>query len=134
MGSPRRGISFGFGAEQFHGNPTLVDSFYGEWEVGTYYAGWRIAHRGKVLCGSDDIVDSIDELNERVTQIEIGRPVAIRMLSEFDVRLSFEDELCVDFLGTLGKKDEPVTRIFGPDNLYLEYLAVSGWEIGLSSM
>ena len=133
VGPTRRAISFGFGAEQFHGNPTLVDSYYGEWEVGTYYAGWRIAQRDRVLCGSDDIVDSADELNERVARIRVGRPVAIHMLSEFDVRFSFDDELQVDFLGTLGEDDEHVVHIFGPDDLYLEYVVTSGWEIGASA-
>lgn len=133
VGPTRRAISFGFGAERFHGDPTLVDSYYGAWEVGTYYAGWRIAQRGRVLCGSDDVVDSVDKLNERVANIKVGRPLGIQMLSEFDVRLRFEDELHVDFLATNGDDDEHVVHIFGPDDLYLEYVVTSGWEIKLSS-
>lgn len=133
VGPTRRAVSLGFGAEQFHGNPTLVDSYYGEWEVGTYYAGWRIVQRGRVLCGSDDVVDSTDELNERLAALKIGRPIGIEMLSEFDVRLQLEDELQVDFLGTLGEDDEHVVHIFGPQDLYLEYVVASGWEIGSSA-
>jgi len=133
VGPTRRAISLGFGAERFHGDPTLVDGYYGEWEIGTYYAGWRIGQRGRVLCGSDDVVDSADQLNERVTNIKFGRPVRIEMLSKFDVRLHCEDELHVDFLATNGDDDEHVVHIFGPDDQYLEYVVTSGWEIKLSS-
>jgi hypothetical protein len=79
------------------------------------------------------VVDSVDKLNERVANIKVGRPLGIQMLSEFDVRLRFEDELHVDFLATNGDDDEHVVHIFGPDDLYLEYVVTSGWEIKLSS-
>ena len=131
-GSPRRGVSIGFGAQRFHGNPALVDSFYGEWEVGTYYAAWRVAAPGRILCGSDDVVDSTNELNERLSQIELGHPTGIEMLSEYDVRLALGAHF-LDFLGTHGEEDEHVLHIFGPDDLYIEYSVARGWEIGDAS-
>ena len=131
VGSPRRGISIGFGEQRFHGNPTLKDDFYGEWEIGTYYGGWRIVSGGVVACGSDDVVDSIDELNERVARVELGRPVSIRMLSELDVRLALDNGSHVDFLGSSGE-DEHVIHIFGPDDLYIDYTSGKGWEVGSS--
>ena len=126
-------MSFGFGSEQVHGDPKLPDGFYGEWEIGTYYAGWRVARSGKILCGSDDVVDSVEELNDRLGVIELGRPTGFQMLSEFDVRLVLDGDTYIDFLGTLGEADEHVVHIFGPDDLYAEYVVESGWEIGTSA-
>lgn len=129
----RRSVSFGFGAEQFHGDPKLLDAFYGEWEIGTYYAGWRVVQSGKILCGSEDVVDSVDKLNDRLGLVELGQPVGFQMISEFDVRLSLDGDTHVDFLGTFSEADEHVVHIFGPDDLYAEYVVETGWEIGTSA-
>lgn len=120
----------GFGARIFHGNPGVSTPFYGEWEVGTYYAGWRIVRDGRVLCGSDDVVDSIAEHSARVDEIGLGAVTSIQMLSAFDVRLNLENSCSLDFLGTHGEIDEEVVHIFGPDDLYLEFLPGEGWKIG----
>jgi hypothetical protein len=129
----RRSVSFGFGSERFHGDPKLPDGFYGEWEIGTYYAAWRVVQAGKVLCGSEDVVDSVEGLNDRLGLVELGRPVGIQMLSEFDVRLSLDENTDLDFLGTLSEADEHIVHIFGPDDLYVEYAVETGWEIGTSA-
>src|SRR6185369_4583727 len=61
--SEPRAIHIGLGEKIYHGNSKLLDEYYGEWEIGTYYSAWRVLKEGRIICGSDDLVDSADELN-----------------------------------------------------------------------
>lgn len=125
----RRSLSIGFGAMQFHGDERLVDPFYGEWEFGTYYGAWRISRGPRVLCGSQDVVDSTQELHDRVERIELGCIVGVEMLTEFDVRVVLDGDLRIDFLGTHGESTEHVIHIFGPNDLYADYSIERGWVV-----
>ncbi len=122
-------VSLGFGEKIPHGKSRLVDDFYGEWEIGTYSAAWRIVQEGTILCGSRDVVDSLGELDERLRKIKIGRIQTINPLSKLDIRVCFDDAMHIDFLGTASEPDE-LLHIFCPGNLYIEYSILSGWKVG----
>lgn len=127
-----RSLSLGFGKEIPQSNPRLIDAFYGEWEIGTYTATWRIVHDGAILCGSQDVVENLAELDQRLSQIEIGRIKMIETTSKFDVCVNFEGGLSIDFLGATSENDE-IFHVFCPSNTYLEYSIAGGWKKGVSS-
>lgn len=124
-----RSLSLGFGDKISHGQSRLIDNFYGEWEIGTYSAAWRVIKNGNVLCGSQDIVDSLEELEERFRKIKLGRIKGISLISKFDIRIDFDDESHIDFLGTFGEDNE-MFHIFCPSGLYVEYSILGGWKVG----
>lgn len=37
-----RSLSVGFGKKISHSKPDMADTYYGEWEIGTYSSPWRI--------------------------------------------------------------------------------------------
>jgi len=115
-----------------HAKPKAVDTFYGERELGTYSSAWRVIREGQVVCGSSDVVDSIDELDERLQAIDLGAVLAIEMLSQFDIRVALERDVRIDFMSASAEDDE-LFHIFGPDNLYVEYTCPRGWRVGQSN-
>lgn len=123
-----RTLSLGFGEKIPHGNPRLVDGFHGEWELGTYSAAWRIIRDEKILCGSQDVVDSLSELDVRLGKIEIGRIESVCLASRFDVRVSLDGNMHIDFFGADSGDDE-IFHIFCPDGLYLAYSILGGWKV-----
>lgn len=126
-----RSLSIGFGVKIPHGKSRLVDDFYGEWEIGTYSAAWRVIKDGNILCGSQDVVDELSELEERFRQIQLGRIDAIHMVSKFDIRIDFDDGAHIDFLGASREDvDDEMFHIFCPSGLYVEYSIRGGWKVG----
>jgi hypothetical protein len=129
-----RSLSIGFGVKVPHVKPwKSVDSFYGEWEIGTYSAAWRIVHNGQVLCGSKDVVDSIDELDEKLQHEQLGRVVDIENVSSLDVRVTLDEGMFIDFLRASTEED-PIFHIFMPNDLFLEYTNVGGWRVRRSDV
>lgn len=127
-----RSLSVGFGEKVPHSKPKTADPFYGEWELGTYSSAWRVIQEGRVVCGSSDVVDSIDELDERLQAIKLGAVLAIEALSQFDIRVKLDDEVCIDFICASAEDDE-MFHIFGPESLYVEYTCSEGWKAGKSN-
>lgn len=125
-----RSLSLGFGKKTPHGNSRLVDDYYGEWEIGTFSAAWRVISNGTILCGSQDVVDSLSELDERIEKIQFGQIRSISLASQFDVRVTF-DEMYIEFLATASEQDE-IFHIFCPQNLCVEYSIAGGWSAGKS--
>lgn len=125
-----RSLSLGFGDRIQH-KTVLTDGFYGEWEVGTYSCAWRIVKEGKVLCGSQDAVDSIDDLNIAVDRIELSRFSSLRQFTDLDVRVDFDNGIAVDFLATISDEDE-CFHVFCPEKLVIVFSAADGWRIGPS--
>ena len=121
-----RSLSFGLGEKLNHGNPKLVDTFYGEWEIGTYYCAWRVIQKGRIILGSSEVVDSVDELDESLKRIEFGSILSLTQQGAFDVRAEFDMGLAVEFLTTTNHDDESF-HIFGPQNLYIEFSIRGGW-------
>lgn len=127
-----RSLSVGFGDKVPHSKPKTADPFYGEWEIGTYSSAWRIIREGRVVCGSSDLVDSIDELDGRLQAIQLGAVVAIEALSQFDIRVKLDNGVLIDFICASAEDDE-MFHIFGPENLYIEYTCPDGWKVGRSN-
>jgi len=126
-----RSLSLGFGKKVFHENERLIDSFYGEWEIGSYYGCWRVVKEGKMLLGSQDAVDKIDDLDGVLQRIEIGRVVSVRHLTSLDIRVDLDNGVAVDFLAMVS--DDECFHICCPGDIYAEFKVSSGWEIGPSN-
>jgi hypothetical protein len=82
----RRSLSLGFGAET---RKKFSERVYREWEIGTYYWAWRVVRGTTVVCGSQDVADSIEELNFDLARVDLGRFVSLRQLGDLDVRIEF---------------------------------------------
>lgn len=124
-----RSLSVGFGKKVPYPKPKMGDTFYGEWEIGTYSSAWRIIREGRVVCGSTDTVDSIDELDERLQAVKLGEVVSIEALSQFDIRVKLNNGVFIDCLCTFADDDE-VFHILGPEGVYVEYKVPDGWKAG----
>jgi|ERR1035438_637857 hypothetical protein len=124
-----RSLSLGFGNE---GRVSKISkTVYKEWEIGTYYSAWRVVREGIVLCGSQDVVDSIDELNLSLGRIDLGRFMSLRQFSDLDVRIEFDSGVAVDFLATTSDDDECL-HIFCPGERCIEFSVRGGWKAGPS--
>ena len=127
-----RSLSLGFGEKVPHLRKKSVDSFKGEWEIGTYSSAWRIVKSGAILCGSMNPIDSNEELEQQVEAIELGSVMSIEMLSKFDIRITLDDGTFIEFM-CASNDDETMFHIFGPDHLLLDYKSTDGWRLGKSN-
>jgi len=127
----QRSLSLGFGQKVYHGDPRLIDTFEGEWEMCTYYSAWRVIQGNTLLCGSKDAVDSIDELDSSLQQINLGHVQSLSQPTQFDVRAEFDNGMAVDFLGTTSDDDE-IFYIFCPNKHVVTFSIQKGWEIDTS--
>lgn len=123
-----KSLMIGFGKKMYHNDPTLIDSFNGEWELGTHYSSWRILKKKKILIGSNDSTD-IKKLNKKVKKIKFGKIISIRPLTKIDTRVEFDNNICVDFLSTFGDSSEDVFFIFCPDNIYIGLKSNGDWYL-----
>jgi hypothetical protein len=130
-----RSLSLGFGAKLPHGKPDMADAFYGEWELGSYCGTWRFVQAGRVVCGSQEAADSIQELDDSVREaVQPGRILEVRMLSPLDVRVVL-DNMVVDFLASSSDSDgDELFHVFGPESLYIEYRPPDVWTVGRSDV
>ena len=128
-----KSLSMGFGKRVYHHNDKLVDTYFGEWEIGTFYCSWRVIKNNKILCGASDSVDSIDDLNRSINCIQFGSIISISIFSGIDVRIEFDNGVFVDFLATISDEDE-YFHIFCPDNVYIELSSEGKWLTGKSNM
>jgi hypothetical protein len=125
-----RSLSLGFGSEV--PSPIKLDQkIYREWEIGTYRSAWRVIRGGTVVCGSQDAVDSIDELNLALARIELGRFVSLQSVGDLDVRVNLDSGIAVDFLATASDEDESF-HIFCPGERFVEFAVRGGWRTGPS--
>jgi hypothetical protein len=93
-----KSLSLGFGEKVPHLRKKSVDSFKGEWEIGTYSSAWRIVKSGAILCGSMNPVDSNEELEQQVEALQLGAVMSIEMLSKFDIRITLDDGTFIEFM------------------------------------
>ena len=128
-----KSLTLGFGEKIPHFRKKAYDTFSGEWEIGTYCSAWRIIEKNKLICGSMDPVDSLEELDVKLSGIEFGRVLNIEMMSEFDIRLVLDNEIVIEFLCATDYDDE-VIFIFGPNHLYVQYTLNEGWRFGKSNV
>jgi hypothetical protein len=129
-----RSLHLGFGKKIFHGKK-LVDTYYGEWEIGTYSWSWRILKNEKILCSSGDTINSVDALNAVVEKIDFGRIVGLKQLTDLDVRAEFDTGLAVDFIKTIKDEDEFFHIFYGPKgrrkpgNMVIKFSIGTGWTM-----
>jgi len=123
-----RSLSLGFGQE-VKSALKLNEKDYREWEIGTYRSAWRVTQRATILCGSQDVVDSIDELTVALAQVDLGRFASLRQVSDFDIRIDFDSGVAVDFLAAASDDDE-YFHVFCPGGQYIELSARGGWKTG----
>lgn len=126
----RKGLHIGLGAKVYQKNLRGRDVYYGEWEIGSYNSAWRIIQSGKILCGSHDAVDSIEELDARVNQVELGCISSIQQLTDLDIRVVFTLGIMIDFLAATSDDDDDSFDIFCPHNKYIEFVVRKGWTVG----
>lgn len=126
-----KSLDIGFGEKIFH-KKNLIDDFYGEWEVGGYSSSWRVIQGESIICGSQDAVSSIDELNKRINTIDFGGIQTLVMASKYDIRLVFDNGVSLEFICASADDDE-MFGIFGPEKFYLGYNPISGWLMGKSN-
>lgn len=122
-----RSLGLGFGQES-RISRRLNRTPYREWEIGTYRGAWRVIYAGKVVCGSQDVVDSIGDLDSALQRVALGRFVSLRRAGDLDVRIEFDDDTTVDFLATIRDEDELLHK-FGPDGRIAEFSALEGWRL-----
>ncbi len=122
-------LSLGFGAKIPHKKNNLPDGFYGEWEIGTYMSSWRIILDERIICASQDDVESIAELNDKLRLIQFGKIISIDNIGFFDVRVTFSGGLYVEFIICSVEQDEAF-HIIGPNDLYIEWSLKHHWKIG----
>jgi hypothetical protein len=79
-----------------------------------------------------DVVDSIDELDERLQAIRLGAVIAVEEQSQFEIRVKLDDGVFIDFICASAEDDE-MFHIFGPESLYVEYTCPGGWKVGKSN-
>jgi len=123
-----RSLSLGFG-QGVKSAVKLNEKVYREWEIGTYRSAWRVTQGGIVLCGSTDVVDSIDEMNVALGLIDLGRFASLRQLSDLDVRIEFDGGVAVEFLAAASDDDE-YFHVFCPGGRYIECSVRGGWKTG----
>lgn len=126
-----RSLSLGFGEKVYHNNSKLNDSYYGEWELGTFCGAWRILHNGEICCASNDGLEA--ELDKNVKNISFGNFVSITQLSDIDVRITLSNKICIDFLATI-RADDEYFHIFAPHDQYAELRKGGVWKFGKSNV
>jgi hypothetical protein len=125
-----RSLSLGFGSE-VRSAIKLNEKVCREWEIVTYYSAWRVVREGIVLCGSQDVVDLIDELNLALGRIDLGRFMSLRQFTDLDVRIEFDSGVAVDFLATTSDDDE-CFHIRCPGKRLIKFSVRGGWKTGPS--
>lgn len=67
-------ISIGFGSMVHHGNAKLRDTYYGEWEIGSFHNAWRLVSGSRVLCTGDT-----DEYQAQISESELEKNLSKRI-------------------------------------------------------
>lgn len=124
----RRDLSIEFGERAEKNKWKIPFVEHRKWRLGTYRSAWRLLKDEKIICGSQDVADSVDDLNKKLANTEIGTLSNVELISAYDVRVSFSNNVIIDFFCTFEDEDE-IFHIFGDDNLYVGYSIVEGWVI-----
>jgi hypothetical protein len=129
--SKTRGLFLGFG-DLIQSRSAIGEYDHGKWELGTYYGSWRIIQGQELICGSQDLTESVEELREQLKHVTWGSFFRLQQLTEFDVRLELSNGILVDVLGTFSENDE-LLHLFCPDQYVITFSIADGWEMGPST-
>jgi hypothetical protein len=122
-----KSLSLGFGGKVFYNNPRLIDTYHGEWEIGSYYSAWRILQDDKILLGKTDAFD-YPQMEAKLEKIKFGEIISINQLSKFDIRVEMTNNMFIEFFGTTSARDE-IFHIFCPDKHCIELFSNGRWGI-----
>lgn len=103
---------------------------HGEWEFGTYDCSWRVSQDGRLACASNDAIDSLSELTNKISACELGGFVGIEQITECDTRFVFAKGF-IDILCTISDDDE-ILHLFFPTNEVVTFSPSEGWVLGKS--
>lgn len=120
-----KSLTLGFGKKTESKNAPL--GYRGEWEILTYYSGWRVIYGGQILCAGGDGEESYD-LNKILGRIELTCISSIEP-KELDVRLLFDNKVVVDILALNHASDSDIVDIFCPQNRIISFGFKTGWKI-----
>jgi hypothetical protein len=123
-----RSLRLGFGKKLNRSRMAVRDPFFGEWQIGTYTAAWRIIHDDKILLGSMNPVNSCAELDEELAKIQFGPVLDIDASSRFCVRVSLEGGMFIDFMAASNDESE-VFFVLQADGHDIEYRSTIGWSM-----
>ena len=80
------------------------------------------------------MVESVNELDGVVKDFDFGRIVALKQLTDFDVRAEFDTGLAVDFLATISDDDECFGVLYEPGHMAVQFAIGTGWTMGPSNI
>ncbi len=115
-------LRIGLGNKIFYNIPRLKRKYYGEWDISSHFCGWRVLKDNVVICGYDS---EIKDSNEILKSIEPGSLKDIFHINKFDIRLTFDKNISIDFL--CQSTDEPILIILGDSKKVSFELTQTGW-------
>lgn len=120
-------LSIGFGEKIFHNKPNHLDNFYGEWEIGTYRASWRIVSEKTVLLGSRDLPDDSSSLDKMLEEIFLGK-IKHFDIGHFDIRVHLDNNIIIEFF-CCSNDDDDIFHIMDTKKTYFGFNPQNGWTI-----
>lgn len=121
-----KSLSLGFGAKVYQNDPQLEVPYYGEWEIGTYRAAWRVMKNKRIVIGSGD-PGTPDELTRDLEAHNLGGFSKIELLSDLDILVSLESGHTIQFIAAAHDLEEPFFHIFMPGHMHLGLYAEGHW-------
>jgi hypothetical protein len=125
-----KSFSVGFGASVKNTGKLPGPRFYGEYEMGTYSAFWRIEKQKEtIFCKSDDFgqLDVRDSLSNMLSGLTFSH-LEVEARAKLILYLSGDRRLIFD--GTSCDREDEIFHIFLPNSEYLEYSWERGWRVG----
>lgn len=123
-----RSLRLGFGNKVTRSKMEVRDLFFGEWQLGTFTAAWRIVQKDRILLGSMNPVDSSADLDAELQKIQFGPVQHIETPSRFCVRVHLEGDIFIDFIAASNDECE-IFFILKPDAHDMEYRCTIGWSV-----
>jgi hypothetical protein len=106
--------------------------YYGEWEIGTYNAAWRILKNGKFISGSKQQFDDTNIETQKIKLLFNEKFISIIELNEYDIRLIFSGNLIIDFFSC--SNDDEFLHILNVDGNFWVLEFPNKWRQGKSSI
>ena len=95
-------LQIGLGEKSLRKARSKGVSFYGQWEIVTYNASWRIIRDGKILIASQ----SEDLVEKEIVSLPVFELEKIIELTKYDVSFIFSNNFEVDFFNCFTEDDE----------------------------
>lgn len=122
-----KSVSLGLGNRIQPRRKNTCVSFYGEWEVGSYNASWRILYNGEIAIASQS-----ELLEYKAQEIQIDSDfilLKIQEITQYDIRFVFSNNLMVDFFNCYTEEDE-LFHVLKTDGTWWEKNCRGEWKKG----